>query len=115
MVNIQPIKLRNGYVIGVEVNYPKTKLLSIMAPGVGYIMCGVLNINAMDILHGEREIIAARVTGVKNFSDLLAAEVKEVTRKAAEIGIKPGMTGQTALEKMLESGGILNETCKKSG
>lgn len=111
MVKIEHIKLRNGYVLGIEVNYPKTRLLSIMAPGIGYLMCGVFNVNAMDQLHGEREIIAARVTGVRNFDDLLMAEVMGVTKKASEIGIRPGMTGEEALEKMLEYGGIKNETC----
>ena len=38
----------------VEVNYPKTKLLSIIAPEIGYIMCGVLYIEAMDALHPEK-------------------------------------------------------------
>ncbi len=105
MVKINPIKLDNGYVVGVEVNYPKTKLLSIIAPGIGYIMCGVLYIEAMDELHPEREIIAARITDVRSFEDLLKAEVKEMTKKAAQIGIKQGITGEEALNIMLKYGG----------
>jgi uncharacterized protein YunC (DUF1805 family) len=105
MVQMQPIRLDNGYVIGVEVNYPKTKLLSIIAPEIGYIMCGVLHIEAMDELHPEREIIAARITGVRSFNDLLKAEVRGTTKKAAQIGIKQGMTGEEALNIMLEYGG----------
>ena len=39
-------------------------------------MCGVLYIEAMDALHPEKNI-AARITGVKSFEDLLKAEVKD--------------------------------------
>ena len=109
MINIKSIKLKKGCAIGVEINYPKTRLLSIMVPGIGYIMCGVLNIEALDGLHGEREIIAARITGVRNFSDLLNSEIKELTKEAYKIGIRCGMTGEKALEKMLSLGGDNNE------
>lgn len=104
MIKTEPIKLEEGYVIGIEVNFPKTRLLSLMAPEIGYLMCGVLNIEAMDILHGEREIIAVRVTGVRSFEDLLNVEVKEVTNKAEKIGIKKGMSGREAMNTMLKYG-----------
>lgn len=101
MINVVPITIVNGFAIGVSVKYPKTTLLSITT-AVGYIMCGVLNIDALDVLHDDRQIIAARVTGVKEIEDLLGARVSEATKKAKEIGIEPGMTGKEALEKMVE-------------
>jgi uncharacterized protein YunC (DUF1805 family) len=100
VINVVPITLENGTAIGVSVKYPKTTLLSI-ATSIGYVMCGVLNIDALDTLHPERQIIAARVTGVRQIEDLLEAKVSEVTKRAEEIGIQPGMTGKEALEKML--------------
>ena len=105
MVKMEPINLENCNVIGIEVKYPKTTLLSIVVPNVGYIMCGLLNTNALDVLHGDREIIAACLTGVKNFEDLLNAGIKEMTLKAASIGIKVGMTGKEALDLMAKHGG----------
>ncbi len=101
MVKMEPIFLNGHCVIGVEIAYPKTTLLSITVPNIGYIMCGVLNIQAMDTLHPERGIIAARVVGVKTFQDLLKARVVETTKQGEQIGISPGMTGAESLECML--------------
>ncbi|MBS4023208.1 MAG: DUF1805 domain-containing protein [Dethiobacter sp.] len=104
MLNVQPIQTEKGCVVGIEVTFPKTKLLSLVVPNIGYIMCGVLNTEALDLLHPEREIIAARLTGVRTLPDLLTSEIKEATDKACSIGIKPGMSGEEALNKMIEYG-----------
>jgi len=101
LVNVVPITLSNGIAIGISVEYPKTTLLSI-ATSVGYIMCGVLNIDVLDTLHADRQVIAARVIGVKKLEELLSARISESTKRAKKIGIEPGMTGQEALEKMME-------------
>jgi len=87
---------------GVTVNLPKTTLMTIVVPEVGYIMCGVLNVPAMDLLHSEREIIAGRVIRVKSFEDMLNAEIDSITNKGQEIGIAPGMKGELALQKMID-------------
>jgi len=101
MVNMEPIMLQGHCLIGLEIAYPKTKLLSITVPNVGYLMCGVLNINALDTLHLERGIVAARAVGVKTLQDLLEAKIVDTTIKGSKIGIQPGMTGAKALECML--------------
>lgn len=59
-------------------------------------MCGYLNVAAVDSL-GE---VAARVTGVNSFEDVLNAKITEVSQKAKEYGITEGITGREALEKM---------------
>lgn len=59
-------------------------------------MCGYLNVNAAETL-GD---VAAKVKGVQSFEDVLKASIVEVTEKARELGIEPGMTGREALEKM---------------
>ncbi len=97
MVKMEPIIVEGYCFIGVEVNFPKTKLLSITVPDVGYLMCGVLNIPAIESLHSERGIIAARVVGVKTLQDLLEARIVETTKNGAGLGIHEGMTGQEAL------------------
>ena len=95
------LDLAGGTCFAATVNLPKTMLMTIMVPDVGYIMCGVLNVPAMDELHPEREIIAARVTGVRSYDDMLNARIQSVTKKGHKIGIETGMTGKDALGKML--------------
>jgi uncharacterized protein YunC (DUF1805 family) len=60
----------------------------------GYIMCGLLNIEAAEKL-GHAACI---VTGVSTTEDALNAEIKACTSKARELGIKEGMSGREALE-----------------
>jgi uncharacterized protein YunC (DUF1805 family) len=62
----------------------------------GFVMCGYLNIAAASSL-GD---VAAKVTGVSSFEDVLEAEVMEVTEEARKLGIKEGISGREALEKM---------------
>lgn len=102
MINIIPLKFAEGTALGVEVQFPQTKLMAIMIPPVGYLMCGVLNIEALDRLHPERQIVAARMEGVKVLEDLLSLEVKSATKKAEAIGIRTGMPGSQALTAMFE-------------
>ncbi|MPN23942.1 hypothetical protein SDC9_171335 [bioreactor metagenome] len=59
-------------------------------------MCGYLNIGAAESL-GDT---AAKVKGVQSFEDMLKATVVEVTKFASDLGVKTGMTGREALEKM---------------
>lgn len=42
----------------------------------------------------------AIVSGVNTFEDMVAAKVVAVSQKAADLGVKVGDIGQTALEKM---------------
>jgi len=100
MVKIVPVQIEAGMVVGTMVELPKTRVLSISTEK-GYIMCGVLNVSELDRLHPERRIIAARVIGVREIEDLLHAKVVEVTEEAKKLGIKKGLTGKEALEKMI--------------
>ncbi len=92
---IQKIKIGNNVALGVNLELPNANLIVIRAKK-GYIMCGYLNTETANRL-GD---IAATVTNVKNFDDVLSAKVVEVSEKAKENGIKEGMTGKEALEKM---------------
>jgi uncharacterized protein YunC (DUF1805 family) len=59
-------------------------------------MCGFLNVEAAERLG----VVAAMVSGVKTFEDVLNAQVKAATSKAKSLGIEVGMKGAEALEHM---------------
>ncbi len=90
------VKLKNGTAEGYEIQFPNTTLVLVLAKK-GYVMCGYLNIVTADKL-GD---VAAVVRGVKTVDDLLKAKVQEVSEAAKKIGIEFGMTGESALEKMV--------------
>lgn len=92
---VEQIELEKGTALGVGVELDKAPLLLIKGKK-GFLMCGYLNIKAAEKL-GD---VAAKVTGVGTFGEMLKAEVVEVTEKARGLGIKEGLTGREALEKM---------------
>lgn len=85
---IEQIKLKNQWALAIRLELDHAPLLIIRA-GRGYLMCGYLNISAASKL-GD---IAARVTGVQNFEDMLKAEISEFSDAAQKMGFKPGITG----------------------
>ena len=99
--NLTTVDVDGEKCFGVTLHLPKTKLMTILAPGVGYIMCGVLNVSEMDKLHPQRGIIAGRVIKVNDYEDMLEAEIESVTVKGYEIGIRSGILGKEALKIML--------------
>lgn len=92
---VEQIQLENGCALGLHFEMQKYPLLVIRAEK-GFLMCGYLNTNAAEAL-GD---MAARVKGVRNFEDMLNAQVVEATQLAMNLGIKLGMTGKEALERM---------------
>ena len=66
--------------------------------GEGYVACGYISREAAEKL-GDT---AAFVSGVKTFEEVLNAKVKAVSSNAAKKGVKEGMSGREALEKMSE-------------
>mgnify|MGYP001319032444 CR=1 FL=1 len=100
MVTIEPIKVGDHTLVGVEVKLPKTTLLTI-STSRGYIMCGALDVGLLNEQLSDRHIIAARAVGVRTLSQLLAAPMESVTIEAESLGIVPGMSGADALLRML--------------
>ena len=92
---IQKIKIGSNVALGVNLELPNANLIVIRAKK-GYIMCGYLNMETANKL----DDVAAKVTGIKNFDDALKAKIVEVSDKAKENGIKEGMNGREALERM---------------
>lgn len=99
MIHVEPIPIDEKIAMGISVKLHQTNLLTISAPH-GYIMCGLIDIERLDELHPEREVVAARVTGVRTFEDMLAQKVDAVSKAAQTRGICLGMNGKEALSKM---------------
>jgi uncharacterized protein YunC (DUF1805 family) len=104
VVHVQPVSIGRHVCIAVEVELPKTRLIAIQT-GIGYIMCGALDIHLLNTVLHDRGIIAARAVGVKSVGQLLAAPLESVTDQAAALGIQPGMRGEDALRIMCQAAG----------
>ncbi|WP_028546136.1 YunC family protein [Paenibacillus taiwanensis] len=100
MVHIVPIQIGNYTVTGVEVQLPKTTLLSI-STSRGYIMCGALDVTLLNERLKDRQIIAGRAVGVRTLEQLLEAPLESVTLEAEQLGIHAGMRGKEALLRMM--------------
>ncbi|WP_314002609.1 DUF1805 domain-containing protein [uncultured Paenibacillus sp.] len=104
MIRIVPYMIGSTAVLGVEVKLPKTTLLAITTD-TGYIMCGALDIGLLNERLKDRGIIAGRAVGVRTLEELMEAPLESVTVQAETIGIRIGMKGRDALERMLEHAG----------
>ena len=62
----------------------------------GYLMCGYLNCETAE----RKGDIAAMVSGVSTFEDMLSAKVSWVSSGGKAIGIREGMSGKDALSLM---------------
>jgi uncharacterized protein YunC (DUF1805 family) len=99
MVKIEPIQLKGGTAIGVMVELPQTRQLTI-STAKGYIAAGYMDLPFLQQRRPERNILAARVLDVREITDLLTAKVYDCTPAAAARGVTAGMTGEQALELM---------------
>jgi len=99
MVKIEPVRVGENTAIGVTVELPGTRDLTISTKR-GYITAAHFDLPLLEQRHPERRILAARVSGVREIADLLSAKVFDCTPAAREAGIEPGMTGEQALSRM---------------
>jgi uncharacterized protein YunC (DUF1805 family) len=102
MMKVEPIQIRGHTAIAIEVHLPKTNLLIITTDN-GYIMCGALDVALLNERLRDREIIAARATGVRTIHELLDSPLESVTHTAEQLGVYPGMTGRDAILRMIEA------------
>ena len=96
MVTVTPIKIDGKKCLGVKVELPDSPPMILIIAEKGFVMCGFLNVEAAEKLN----VAAAVVSGVKNFKDVLNAEVKAVTSKAKNMGVNIKMKGVEALKRM---------------
>jgi len=97
MIHTTPLRINDKTVTGLKVDLPDSPPLVLIIGQTGFIMCGFLNMEAAEKLN----VAAATVSGVRNFDDVLEAEVKAVTSKAERKGIKVGMKGRDAVKLLL--------------
>ncbi|GGI44145.1 hypothetical protein GCM10008018_05640 [Paenibacillus marchantiophytorum] len=100
MMRVEPILLEGHTAIAIEVKLPKTTLL-VITTDKGYIMCGALDVGLLNERLRDRNIVAARATGVRTIEELLDAPLESVTYTAEDLGIVAGMTGREAILKMM--------------
>ncbi|MDU0205288.1 YunC family protein [Paenibacillus sp. MAH-36] len=100
MMRVEPILLEGHTAIAIEVKLPKTTLL-VVTTDKGYIMCGALDVALLNERLSERNIVAARATGVRTIEELLEAPLESVTYTAEDLGIFAGMTGREAILRMM--------------
>ncbi len=97
MINIESLRVDNKACLGVRVELPDSPPLLLMIAEKGFVMCAFLNIEAAEKLG----VAAAVVSGVKDFQDVLDAEIRAVTSKAKAIGVDVGIKGSDALKQMM--------------
>jgi len=97
MIHTTLLRINDKTATGLKVDLPDSPPLVMIIGQTGFIMCGFLNMEAAEKLN----VAAATVSGVKNFEDVLEAEVKAVTSKAERKGIKVGMKGRDAVKLLL--------------
>lgn len=96
LIYIEKIKIDEKVAFGLKVELPNSPPLLLMVGEKGFVMCGYLNMEVAEKL----QVAAAMVSGVKNFQDVLEAEVKAATSKAKELGVNPGVKGREAIKKL---------------
>lgn len=97
MINIESLRVDDKACLGVKVELPDSPPLLLMVAEKGFVMCAFLNVEAAEKLG----VAAAVVSGVKDFQDVLDAEIRAVTSKAEAIGVDVGIKGSDALKLMM--------------
>jgi len=97
MINVAPLKIDDKVAVGLRVDLPDSPPLLLIVGRTGFVMCGFLDIAIAE----KANAAAAKVSGVKTFDDVLAAEIKAVTPKAQMKGIKVGMKGKDGVKLLL--------------
>jgi uncharacterized protein YunC (DUF1805 family) len=97
MITIESLRVHKRACLGVKVELPDSPPLLLVIAEKGFVMCRFLNLDVAENLG----VVAVVVSGVRDFEDVLDAEVEGVTSKAEALGVHVGTTGLDALEQML--------------
>jgi uncharacterized protein YunC (DUF1805 family) len=81
---------------GIKAILPDIPPLLLIKGDKGFIMCGYLNLEVAEKVNA----IAAVVSNVNTFEDVLNAKIKTATSKAIELGLKPGKTVKDVIIKL---------------
>ncbi len=93
MIQIEELTLDGNSYTGIRIDTKPVPTVIIKGKN-GFLMCGFLNIEAADKVGA----VAASISGVNSFDDLLNKEVGRISIKAREAGVREGMMGRDALK-----------------
>ncbi|MBI3896659.1 MAG: DUF1805 domain-containing protein [Gammaproteobacteria bacterium] len=79
-----------------KLRFDLKKPLLIVKAKNGFLACGYINPETCN----KTDEACAIVTGVSNYDDMYKASVVAVSKKAMELGINPGDSGESAVQKM---------------
>lgn len=94
MIEVSRLKVDGKIALGLKVDLPDSPPLVAVIGEKGFVMCGFLNVDAAEKLG----VAAAMVSGVNTADDVLGAEVRAVTSKAGNKGVRLGMKGHEAVK-----------------
>src|SRR5215471_13802510 len=97
------LQFENGQAIGISNRWQKWQYCSILTPA-GIVGCGIYDLKTP--AEFDQAIAIAKGTPASPLvepEDLFEAKIVGVTPQAAALGIKPGMTGREAVERMLRA------------
>ncbi|MCL5874269.1 MAG: DUF1805 domain-containing protein [Candidatus Thermoplasmatota archaeon] len=93
MIQIENLPIDGEIYTGVKIETKPAPIVVINGKK-GFLMCGYLNMEAAD----KTGAVAASISGVNSFEDLLNKDVIKISAKAREAGIREGMKGREALK-----------------
>ena len=97
LTEVRDIKLKRHVATGLsQKDSISGKSLIAVFGSNGFIMCGLLDMNAADKLG----MVAAKVSGVNSIDELLEKKVVAITNNAEKLGVSLGISGLEALEIM---------------
>lgn len=97
MIEVSPISIEDKIAVGMRVQLPDSPPLVMIIGKKGLVACGFINIDAAE----KFDVVAAMISGVRSFDDMLKGEVRAATSKAQSLGIKVGMHGKEAVRLLL--------------
>ncbi len=93
MIQIENLSVDGETYTGVKID-TKPAPIVVISGKKGFLMCGYLNMEAVD----KTGALAVSISGVNTFDDLLNKDVMKISVKASESGVKEGMKGREALK-----------------
>ncbi len=96
MLEVDRVRVNGDEFFGLKAEIPDAPPLLVLIGGRGFVMCGYLNLEVAERLN----TVAAFVSGVKTFDDMLNAEVKGATSKAKSLGVDVGKVLKTVIGRL---------------
>lgn len=94
------VKLTNKQADGYVIPLGPVNLVMVITDA-GMVGCGAFDVAALDGFdYPAARVKSTRGGSIGSIDDLLAGTVKDANKKAAELGVKVGMSGREALDRM---------------